>query len=182
MALTEARLLKWDADHHRISFPGLFPDLTWVYTSGKPPGYSTRGWFGSLMGATGWKEDPDHTSKYVPRPPRQPEAALCRSTLRLPSVRRAIKAEAVASGRSEAAVQREAQALLRDEIAGSDENDFALRSAAWLMRKVGSNPNPNTTAVAATMRVRAPSLSPCLRFVPFCGPPGIFHSDALACP
>jgi uncharacterized membrane protein len=42
LKLTTDRLLHWDSDHHRISFPGLFPDVSWAYTSSRKPGYSRQ--------------------------------------------------------------------------------------------------------------------------------------------
>ena len=55
MALSTNRLVRWDADHHKISFPSLFQDITWAYTSSRRPGYTSKGILGRLMGVTGWR-------------------------------------------------------------------------------------------------------------------------------
>ena len=46
-------MLEWDPDHHRISFPGLFSDISWAYTSSRKPGYTKSGLLGRFMGFTG---------------------------------------------------------------------------------------------------------------------------------
>ena len=65
--LTSDNLISWDHDHHPISFPGLFPDATWAYTSGRAPGYTSRGVFGKLLGWTGWKESKLHEAAHISR-------------------------------------------------------------------------------------------------------------------
>lgn len=53
---TSTNLFDWDGDHHPVSFPSLFPDLTWAYTHSRRPGYTRRGVLGRLLGWTGWRE------------------------------------------------------------------------------------------------------------------------------
>ena len=67
MQLTTLNIRDWDHDHHRISFPSLFPDYTWTYTHSRKPGYTQRGIFGTILGWTGWEENKSHQATQIAR-------------------------------------------------------------------------------------------------------------------
>jgi len=135
VSLTLGRLLQWDPDHHRISFPGIISDISWAYTSSRRPGYTRSGVLGRLMGLTGWREGLAHEAKHVPRAVKRSVSDMRRLVLRAKKVRQAIKSELRNNpDRIRTDITAKAEGYL-DEIA-STLTDGPPRSFAWALRKI----------------------------------------------
>ncbi|GBG27496.1 Fatty acyl-CoA reductase 1 [Hondaea fermentalgiana] len=147
VSLTLGRLLKWDPDHHRISFPGIISDISWAYTSSRKPGYTQSGVLGRLMGLTGWREGLAHEAKHVSRHTKRNIGEMRSLVLKSKVVKRAIKQQIrstmgrIPAPSSRAAVRAKvvarAQALFT-EIA-STMSDGPPRWLGWALRKTWRN-------------------------------------------
>lgn len=134
LALNTGRILEWDRDHHAISFPGLFSDISWAYTSSRKPGYTKSGLLGRVMGMTGWKEGTNHEASHVPRAIVTTRSDSIQAVLGSAQVRQAIEAEVASSGRSEIEVESQAEKILNRMSASIDYS--VIRKFAWILRKI----------------------------------------------
>ena len=134
MSLTTDRLVKWDADHHRISFPGIIPDITWAYTHNRRPGYTKKGFFGRILGLTGWSEGVAHEAKYVPRKRLRSRDDTIELVLNSERVQSAIGAEVTRAPSDTETCQNRARAILVRMSA--DMNLVQVRYLAYALRKI----------------------------------------------
>jgi glyceronephosphate O-acyltransferase len=133
MSLTTDRLVTWDADHHRISFPGILPDVTWAYTHSRRPGYTKKGLFGRVLGLTGWSEGVAHEAKYVPRDIPQYDETI-RLVLQSSRVQKAITKEIDQSKMAAGACKERARAIVFEMAAKM--NLTQARYLAYSLRKI----------------------------------------------
>jgi hypothetical protein len=134
LALSTNRMLTWDPDHHAISFPGLFSDLSWAYTSSRKPGYTHSGLLGRLLGLTGWKEGMNHEASHVPRPHIDSVSTLRNEVLESSNVQKAIEQEALLEGKSIDEINQKAMDILNEMAAQIDYT--SVRKMGWFLRKV----------------------------------------------
>lgn len=147
VSLTLGRLLKWDPDHHRISFPGMMSDISWAYTSSRKPGYTRSGVLGRLMGLTGWREGLAHEAKHVPRSTKRSPEAMRALVMRSNKVKAAIKDELKAE------LSRIKCKSSSKTISGSSPstNDASLRSRSSARAKVLARANALFDEIASTL-------------------------------
>ena len=134
MSLTTDRLVRWDADHHRISFPGIMPDITWAYTHSRRPGYTKKGFFGRVLGLTGWSEGIAHEAKHVPRNILRPHAEFSNLVLSSNRVTNAIKAESDRKNIAVGACKERARLIITEMAAQMDLGK--ARYLAYGLRKI----------------------------------------------
>ena len=134
LKLTTERLLEWDPDHHKISFPGLLSDIVWVYTSSRAPGYTRSGVLGRLMGLTGWTEGKAHEARHIPRPPLRSPAEIRAAVLHDPAVLHEV-ARLCSDGKitESMALTKCEEMLARIESVMEPKSQ---RTLAWALRKV----------------------------------------------
>jgi glyceronephosphate O-acyltransferase len=133
--LTTLNIIDWDHDHHRISFPSLFPDFTWTYTHSRKPGYTNRGIFGKILGWTGWEEDKNHQAKQIQRRVERTKSEMEALVLSSNSVKSATELyDQFCSSSNGPRGLRKAETMIKTMAA--DMNTQRARPAAYLLRKV----------------------------------------------
>ena len=125
--------MEWDPDHHRVSFPGLFQDSIWAYTSSRRPGYTGSGYLGRMMGYFGWEEGKNHEAEHIPRPRRLSTDQMKIHVLRSPKVIQAVQTYAAATGKDLRKVQADVASILN--VMAADMDYSSVRTLGYTLRK-----------------------------------------------
>eukprot|EP00750_Incisomonas_marina_P014133 INCI17608.4.p1 GENE.INCI17608.4~~INCI17608.4.p1 ORF type:complete len:1235 (+),score=194.75 INCI17608.4:93-3707(+) len=147
LAAQSGRILDWDADHHSISYPGLFKDAWWIYTSNREAGYFDGTMLGKLMHLTGWQQQKIYPLNRKLRPFSDPSGRVLKHPLVRKAISDRVKSASAGGGRKgrqsktktelAAAAQAEAREMI-EQIAASD-GDRNQRMLGYVIRKVLRN-------------------------------------------